>query len=120
MVLKFEGKDIHKFLIGMHIRSGICFLSDAERSISDKALFKESGVIQSLKIDDLILAERGFNIAVICNEIACTVIVPPFLSGLQQFTLCKLSSLTLDPSLGYVGPQAVLKMVIQDICCFAT
>ena len=77
----------HKFLLGMHIRGGVCFLSDTfEGAILDKVLFKESGIIQFLQSGDLILADRGFNIADICNEIGCTVVIPPFLFGRSQFT----------------------------------
>lgn len=87
MYSDYKSSATHKFLLGMHIRGGICFLSDAfEGSVSDKALFKECGIIQLLQEGDLILADRGFNIGDICNEIGCTAIIPPFLSGRQQFT----------------------------------
>lgn len=83
----YKASATHKFLVGMHIRGGVCFLSDAfEGAISDKALFKESGIIQSLREGDLILADRGFNILEICNEIGCMVVTPPFLDGRKQFT----------------------------------
>lgn len=83
----YKASATHKFLLGMHLRGGICFLSDAfEGSISDKMLFKECGIIQSLQRGDSILADRGFTISDICNEIGCTVVIPPFLDGREQFT----------------------------------
>ena len=43
----YKASATHKFLLGMHIRNGVCFLSDAfEGAISDKVLFKERGIIQ--------------------------------------------------------------------------
>lgn len=84
---EYKASATYKFLVGMHIRGGVCFLSDAfEGAISDKDLFTRSGIIKSLKKDDLILADRGFNILDICNEIGCKVIIPPFLNGRNQFT----------------------------------
>lgn len=83
----YKATATHKFLLGMHIRGGVCFLSDAfEGSISDKALFKECGIIQFLQKDDLILADRGFNLSDICNEIRCKIVIPPFLCGRKQFS----------------------------------
>lgn len=83
----YKASATYKFLIGMHIRGGVCFLSDAfEGAISDKNLFIKSGIMNNLRSGDVILADRGFNIADICNEIDCKVIIPPFLSGRKQFT----------------------------------
>lgn len=77
----------HKFLIGIHVSGAVSFLSDAfEGSISDRELFERSGIMAYLIKQDLIMADRGFNIGDICNSIGCNVIVPPFLSGRDKFT----------------------------------
>lgn len=83
----YKSSPTFKFLIGIHVSGAVSFLSDAfEGSISDRQLFKRSGILSHLNKNDLVMADRGFNIGDICNSVGCTIIVPPFLSGRHKFT----------------------------------
>lgn len=83
----YKASPTFKFLCGMHPSGAICYISDAfEGATSDRQLFKDSGFISHLVSGDLVMADRGFNVADICNEAGCSLIIPPFLSGRDKFT----------------------------------
>lgn len=83
----YKASATHKFLVGIHVCGGVCFLSDSfEGSVSDREIFRKCGIFSHLKKDDLIMADRGFNIADICNEKGCKIVIPPFLNGRDKLT----------------------------------
>lgn len=87
MYSSYKAYTTYKLLCGIHPTGAIIFLSDAfEGAISDREIFKQSGIADNIDRDDLIMADRGFNISDICNEIGCSLIIPPFLSGRDNFT----------------------------------
>lgn len=52
-----------KVLVGITQSGAISFISDVyESSISDKDIFKKSGILNKLNEGDLVLVDRGFNI----------------------------------------------------------
>lgn len=83
----YKASSTHKFLVGIHVCGAVCFLSDSfEGSVSDRDLFLKCGILSHLNKNDVIMADRGFNIADICNEMGLNVVVPPFLSGRDKLT----------------------------------
>lgn len=83
----YKSRNTVKFLVGIVPTGGCCFLSDGfEGCISDKEIVRKSGLLELLHKQDLILADRGFNIADLCNKIGCSVLIPPFLKGRARLT----------------------------------
>ena len=56
----------------MPTRGCYCFLSEAyEGCISDRDIVKKSVFLDRLDKEDLVLADRGFIIADLCNKVGC-------------------------------------------------
>lgn len=82
-----------KFLCGMHTSGGVCFLSEGfEGATSDRQIFKDCGIMDHLDVADVVMADRGFDVKDLLNEIGCQLIIPPFLKGRKKFTKMEVRS----------------------------
>jgi hypothetical protein len=76
-----------KMLVGVDGHGTIIFASRVYAGrTSDKKLTTHSGVLDLLKRGDLVMADRGFDIADILKEIGVELMIPDFLKGKAQFT----------------------------------
>jgi len=57
-----------------------------EGSISDKELVKQSGLLSLLEPGDQILADKGFTIQDLLQEVGCELAIPAFLERKDQFS----------------------------------
>lgn len=77
----------YKVLIGLAPTGAICFISQAfEGAKSDKDVFIQSGIMDFLVKDDLVMADRGFLIEEELNTIGAKLNIPPFLMGREKLT----------------------------------
>ena len=73
-------------LVGIVPKGGISFVSTLYGgSISDKELTARSGLIDKLQRNDVIMADRGFNISDLLVSKGVRVNVPPFMNQSRQF-----------------------------------
>ena len=76
-----------KGLIGIAPSGAVTFVSKLYTgSISDVAIVKDSGFLQLLEPGDSVMADKGFTIGKILDEVGATLNIPAFLYGKQQFT----------------------------------
>lgn len=76
-----------KFLIGICPNGGVTYVSEGyEGAISDKELFEKCDLNLFLQEGDVILADRGFIIEDIANELKIKVFIPPFLKNRKRLT----------------------------------
>ncbi|XP_072027872.1 uncharacterized protein [Amphiura filiformis] len=76
-----------KYLIGITPQGTISYLSNAWGGrTSDKHITENSGFLQKLDAGDIILADRGFNIAECVGMQSAEVLIPAFTKGKKQLT----------------------------------
>ncbi|KAK3107264.1 hypothetical protein FSP39_010620 [Pinctada imbricata] len=76
-----------KVLIGITPSGAISFVSDVyEGSISDKDIFKKSGILNKLNEGDLVMVDRGFNIRELLLKKGADIVIPPFLGDRSNLT----------------------------------
>ena len=74
-------------MIGCTLDGQICFLSDAWGGrVSDNQLTKESGFIELLNPNDIVLADRGFTLDNLFNAHGVKLVVPAFTKGKSQLS----------------------------------
>ena len=77
-----------KFLVGITPNGAISFLSKCWGGrASDKVITQNCGFLQLVEHGDLILADRGFNIADDLGVFGASLVVPSFTKGKQQLSL---------------------------------
>ncbi len=87
MYSSYKSHTTAKILIGVTPSGMGSFVSDCyEGSISDRQIVEKSGFLDYLEKDDVVLADRGFNIEDLVREKDAKLIVPPFLKGRSAFT----------------------------------
>ncbi|KAJ1519024.1 hypothetical protein ONE63_011368 [Megalurothrips usitatus] len=83
----YKGGCVMMFLLGISSWGGISFISDAfEGSITDKELYKCSGIRNFLAPLDVVLADRGFVCQEEADEDMVVLLHPPFLKRRTHFT----------------------------------
>ncbi|KAK3907131.1 5-dehydro-2-deoxygluconokinase [Frankliniella fusca] len=83
----YKGGNVILYMIGISCWGGISFISPGfEGSKTDVQIFKESGILDYLEEDGLLLVDRGFPIEEECDEINVVVLHPPFLGPRDKFT----------------------------------
>ncbi|XP_026291339.2 uncharacterized protein LOC113215893 isoform X2 [Frankliniella occidentalis] len=83
----YKGANVILYMIGISCWGGISYISPGfEGSKTDVQIFKESGIIEFLEEDDLLLVDRGFPIEEECDGINVLVLHPPFLGPREKFT----------------------------------
>lgn len=87
MYSSYKGRTTSKVLIGVAPSGAVMFVSDVyEGSISDKKIVQESKVLDFLEKNDVILADRGFTIAEMCQAKGAKLVIPPFQNQRSSFT----------------------------------
>ncbi|KXJ06510.1 hypothetical protein AC249_AIPGENE1155 [Exaiptasia diaphana] len=82
----YKNANTLKALVGIVPKGGISFVSTLfGGSISDKELTEKSGLIDKLQRNDVIMADRGFNISNLLAEKGVKVNIPPFMNVSGQF-----------------------------------
>lgn len=80
-----------KYMIAIHPDGNIAFISSGYNGrISDKEIFKKSGILDHIVEDDIILADKGFEIADLVAEKKAVLNIPNFLRKKTQFSLKEL------------------------------
>lgn len=76
-----------KFLIGITPQGSLSFISNAwgGRS-SDKFITENSGFLSKLLPGDIVLADRGFDVAESIGLVGAEVVIPAFTKGLSQLS----------------------------------
>lgn len=78
----YKHTNTFKCLFAVTPNGGACFVSDLfEGDIDDVAIFTESGILQHLYPNDLVLADRGFTVRELLNPIQVELKIPAFLKG---------------------------------------
>ena len=76
-----------KGLIGIAPNGAITFVSKLYTgSISDVAIVKDSGFLNLVQAQDSIMADKGFTIRKMLEEVGATLNIPSFLTGKVQFS----------------------------------
>ena len=77
-----------KYLISVTPQGTISFISKAWGGrTSDKKITEDSGYLNKLNVGDVVLADRGFNIAeTVAMECAASVLIPSFTKGKKQLS----------------------------------
>ncbi|KFM62878.1 THAP domain-containing protein 2, partial [Stegodyphus mimosarum] len=84
----YKNANTLKALVGISPSGAVTFISDLWcGSISDKALFLKSQLLDLLEEGDLVLADKGFTINSELSKKGCQLKIPHFLKGNIQFTL---------------------------------
>ena len=82
-----------KFLIGITLQGVICYVSKAWGGrVSDKHLTENCGFLTQLLPNDVVLADRGFNIAESVGMHCAQVKLPAFTRGKKQLSPCDVES----------------------------
>ena len=77
-------------LIGISSSGAITFISKLfSRSIFDKELTRQSGILELLEPGDSVMADKGFNIEEYLIPLGVKLNVPPFLRGKWQLDHCE-------------------------------
>ena len=84
----YKNHNTLKALIGISPSGSITFVSDLYGgNISDKELTIRSGILKKTWArGDLLMADRGFDISDLTQEIGVELNIPPFRKGDNQFT----------------------------------
>jgi hypothetical protein len=83
----YKGCPTTKVLIGVSPSGACMFVSEAfEGAISDREIVKQSGFIEQVSEDDVVLADRGFTIEDLLASKKAKLVIPPFLSGRKEFS----------------------------------
>lgn len=81
-----------KFLIAIHPDSTIAFISAGFAGrCSDREIFRQSNLIDLIEEDDVVLADKGFDIADLVTSKKSSLNIPNFLRKKKQFSLQELS-----------------------------
>lgn len=76
-----------KYLIGITPQGSVAFISDGWGGrVSDKHLTEESGLLENLLPGDVILADRGFDIAESVGLFCARIKIPAFTKGKKQLS----------------------------------
>lgn len=76
-----------KVLGGITQSGAISFIPDVyESSMSDKDIFKESGILNKLNDGDLVMVDRGFNIRDLLLKKGADIVIPPYLGDMANLT----------------------------------
>lgn len=87
MYSSYKNHTTLKGLVGIAPTGGISFLSDMyEGSISDRQIVKKCGILDRLDPDDLVIADRGFNIKDMLQSRKVNLNIPPFLNNRDRLT----------------------------------
>lgn len=74
-------------MVGITQSGAISFISDVyESSISEKDIFKESGILNKLNEGDLVMMDRGFNIRDLLLKKGADIVIPPYLGDRANLT----------------------------------
>lgn len=74
-------------MVGITQSGAISFISDVyESSMSDKDIFKESGILNKLNEGDLVMMDRGFNIRDLLLKKGADIVIPPYLGDRANLT----------------------------------
>jgi len=92
-LLPLQSKNTIKFLVGISVNDAISYISEGfEGSISDKAIFSESGICSYLNEG----VDRGFTISEEYNSHKILLFIPPFLDKRDKpLQYCKLPRIPL-------------------------
>lgn len=76
-----------KVLGGITQSGAISFIPDVyESSMSDKDIFKESGILNKLNEGNLVMVDRGFNIWDLLLKKGADIVIPPYLGDRANLT----------------------------------
>ncbi|XP_043472595.1 uncharacterized protein LOC122505180 [Leptopilina heterotoma] len=83
----YKGRHTVKFLTGCSPGGLLTYVSPAYGGrASDKAIFEQSNIIQTIGTGSSIMVDKGFNIDDICFENGIRIVRPPFLRNKAQFS----------------------------------
>ena len=77
-------------MIAVFPNGGACYVSDLlQGNVSDTEIFSESGILKHIEPQDVILADKGFNVQDPLNPLQAKVKIAAFLQGLQKKNFLK-------------------------------
>ena len=83
----YKSHNTVKYLIGITPQGTVSFVSEGWGGrVSDKAITKESGILNKLLPGDMVMADRGFNIADLVAEYRAEAVLPAFTRGKTQLS----------------------------------
>jgi hypothetical protein len=84
---KYKHHHTYKCLIGVNPNGAAVFVSNLfEGAISDRDLFEKCGIMKHLNPGDLVVADRGFTVRDMLQQIQVNLNIPPFLGGRDKLT----------------------------------
>ena len=139
MYSSYKSGTTMKALIAVTPSGCAAFVSPVcEGSISDREIVIKSGFCDYLEQNDVVLADRGFNIEDLVMQKGASLVIPPFLRGRSKFNFRELSDsrvitrarvhverfnqrLKLFKYVSDTVPQKRIPMINQAVfvcCCF--
>lgn len=86
----YKHTNTFKCLIAVFPNGGACYVSDLlQGNVSDTEIFSESGILKHIEPQDVILADKGFNVQDPLNPLQAKVKIAAFLQGLQKKNFLK-------------------------------
>jgi len=83
----YKGANVILFLIGCAANGSVNFISPGvEGAMSDRELFKRSGIMDLLEKGDMLLVDRGFTVQDLVDSMNVKVLHPPFLKGRKKLS----------------------------------
>lgn len=101
-----------KYFIGITPQGSLAFISDGWGGrVSDKHLTEESGLLENLLPGDVILADRGFDIAESVGLFCARIKIPAFTKGEKE-----LSKIEVEQTRSIANIRIHVERVIGNIC----
>lgn len=83
----YKSTNTMKVLIAISCFGGLSFISEGyEGSMSARKLLEECGFLNHLSVGDALMADRGFDIEDLCDDIGVDLLIPAFLGDRNNFT----------------------------------
>ena len=83
----YKSHNTIKFLVAISPTGAVTFISKCwDGRVSDRFLTANSGLLRHLKHGDLVIADRGFDIADDLALVGATLAIPPFTKGKPQLS----------------------------------
>ena len=86
----YKHTNTFKCLIAVTPNGGACFVSDLfEGEIDDVKIFQQSAILQHIRPNYLLLADRGFTVQDLLNPLQAKVKIPAFLKGRESSSVAE-------------------------------
>lgn len=120
---QYKSANTIKFLVGISCMGGLSYISEGyEGSISDRSITEKSGFLNLLEPGDAVMADKGFDIEDICDELDVQLLMPSFVKERNNLTARELiwsraiaeSRVHVETYIGKVKDFRLIRYVIPN------